>query len=137
MPDRTFSPDHHRCPILRHSKTTGRAAGPERETDLEDSPALMRRSCCSDGAMDPRVTRIFSTRKGDADMKSFIGAVQRFWNDEQGAQGVEYAMLAGLIAVVFVVGAFALGTQLNIFFTGLSNCVANPSVENCTPNFGA
>jgi Flp pilus assembly pilin Flp len=70
-------------------------------------------------------------------MKSFIGAVQRFWNDEQGAQGVEYAMLAGLIAVVFVVGAFALGTQLNIFFTGLSNCVANPSVENCTPNFGA
>jgi hypothetical protein len=58
MPDRTFSSNHHRG----HSKTTGGAAGPERETDLEDSPALMRLSC-SDGAMDPRVTRIFQRGK--------------------------------------------------------------------------
>jgi pilus assembly protein Flp/PilA len=67
---------------------------------------------------------------------NFAKGIKRFLKDEQGAQGVEYAMLAGLIAVVFVVGAFALGTELNTFFDNMSKCVANPSVELCTPNFG-
>lgn len=69
-------------------------------------------------------------------MKSFMKAVSRFWHDEQGAQGVEYAMLAGLIAIAFVVGASALGTQLNTFFNNLSLCVQSPSVASCSVPFG-
>jgi pilus assembly protein Flp/PilA len=69
-------------------------------------------------------------------MKWFGKELKRFLKDEQGAQGVEYAMLAGLIAIIFVVGAFALGTELNTFFEGLSTCVNTPTVDNCTPGFG-
>ena len=64
-----------------------------------------------------------------------VKQIKRFLKDEEGAQGVEYAMLAGLIAIIFVTGAFALGTQLNTFFTGLSTCVDTPNVTNCTPGF--
>jgi pilus assembly protein Flp/PilA len=70
-------------------------------------------------------------------MKSFLVAVQRFLKEEHGAQGVEYAMLAGLIAIAFVVGASALGTQLNTFFNNVSLCVANPSVATCSVPFAA
>src|SRR3972149_3976030 len=35
-------------------------------------------------------------------MKSFMRGVRRFCRDEQGAQGVEDALLAGLIAIAFI-----------------------------------
>ena len=69
-------------------------------------------------------------------MKSFVAAVQRFLKDEDGAQGDEYALLAGLIAIAFVVGATALGTALNQFFTDVSTCVTTPSLANCSAPFG-
>jgi len=66
-------------------------------------------------------------------MKHFI---KRFMQDESGANGVEYALLAGLIAVAFIIGAGALGTNLNTFFTQIAACVANPQVA-CNPFGGA
>jgi pilus assembly protein Flp/PilA len=70
-------------------------------------------------------------------MKRFAGAVTRFLRDEEGATGIEYAMLAGLIAVAFVVGAGLLGTSLNNFFYGVSLCVAEPSIATCAGPFNA
>ena len=66
-------------------------------------------------------------------MKSFI---KRFMQDESGANGVEYALLAGLIAVAFIIGAGALGTNLTTFFTQIAACVANPQ-QACNPFGGA
>ena len=69
-------------------------------------------------------------------MKSFFSGIQRFLRDEEGANGVEYALLAGLIAVAFIIGAGLLGTNLNTFFTNLANCIANPQ-NACNPFGGA
>lgn len=68
-------------------------------------------------------------------MRSFVASLQRFLREEHGAQGVEYAMLAGLIAIAFVVGASALGTQLNTFFSNVSTCVSSPSLATCSVPF--
>ena len=64
-------------------------------------------------------------------MKAFVTGLKHFYRDEQGAQGVEYALLAGLIAVAFIAGATVLGTNLNAFFTNVSTCVQTPAT--CSP----
>ena len=69
-------------------------------------------------------------------MKSFAAGIKRFLRDEQGANGVEYALLAGLIAIAFVVGASLLGTNLNTFFNNLAGCIAAPSTATCSVPFG-
>ena len=69
-------------------------------------------------------------------MERLYGGIKRFLKDEQGANGVEYALLAGLIAVAFIIGAGLLGTNLNTFFTNIAACVANPQVA-CNPFGGA
>ncbi|HVL34909.1 MAG TPA: Flp family type IVb pilin [Burkholderiales bacterium] len=65
-------------------------------------------------------------------MKALAAWTRKFLRDEDGANGVEYALLAGLIAVAFIVGATALGTNLNTFFNSLATCVANPGT-GCNP----
>jgi len=62
--------------------------------------------------------------------------LRKFWKDEEGANGVEYALLAGLIAIGFVVGAGALGLSLNTFLDNVSTCVTTPTVGNCSAPFG-
>lgn len=48
-------------------------------------------------------------------MKSTI---QQFLRDEEGAAAIEYGLLAGLISVMIIAGATAMGTSLsNIFKT--------------------
>ncbi|CAG4909291.1 Flp family type IVb pilin [Paraburkholderia gardini] len=48
-------------------------------------------------------------------MKSTI---QQFLRDEEGAAAIEYGLLAGLISVMIIAGATAMGTSLsNIFDT--------------------
>jgi pilus assembly protein Flp/PilA len=47
--------------------------------------------------------------------------VARFLNDESGAAAIEYALIAGLIALAIVGGAGALGTKIGAKFTGISN----------------
>jgi pilus assembly protein Flp/PilA len=49
--------------------------------------------------------------------------VARFVNDESGAAAIEYALIAGLIALAIVVGAGALGQAINTKFTTLGTAV--------------
>lgn len=46
--------------------------------------------------------------------------IKNFWTDEEGATAIEYGLIAGLIAVGIVVGATALGTDLNSLFTRIA-----------------
>jgi pilus assembly protein Flp/PilA len=45
----------------------------------------------------------------------------RFANDESGATAIEYGLIATLIAVAIIIGATALGGQLNTVFQGLAD----------------
>jgi len=47
-------------------------------------------------------------------------AIQRFWQDEDGATAIEYGLIAGLIAVVIAVGATALGTTIETLFCDIA-----------------
>jgi pilus assembly protein Flp/PilA len=58
--------------------------------------------------------------------------LRKFLSDEEGANGVEYAMLAGLIAIVFVAGAGALGAAINEFLDAVAGCVTTHTVAACT-----
>jgi pilus assembly protein Flp/PilA len=49
------------------------------------------------------------------------GLVARFLSDESGAAAIEYALIAGLIALAIVGGATVLGTKIDAKFTGISN----------------
>ena len=53
--------------------------------------------------------------------------VQSFLRDEDGAAAIEYGLIAALIAVGIIVGATALGVQLNGIFLRLGNCMAAPA----------
>ena len=46
--------------------------------------------------------------------------VARFLNDESGAAAIEYALIAGLIALAIVGGATALGGAIGGKFTAIS-----------------
>lgn len=71
-------------------------------------------------------------------MKSLYGSIKRFIKDESGANGVEYALLAGLIAVAFIIGAGALGINLNTFFNNIAGCISNLQPgQACNPFGGA
>ena len=53
--------------------------------------------------------------------------VTRFIKDESGATAIEYGLIAALIAVAIIVGATALGQQLNTKFNEISTAVDNAS----------
>lgn len=46
--------------------------------------------------------------------------IVRFWHDEDGATAVEYALIAGLIAVALIAALGTFGDKLSDFFTYLS-----------------
>ena len=50
--------------------------------------------------------------------------LHRFVKDEFGVTAIEYGLIASLVAVAIIVGAAALGTQLNATFQGVSDTVA-------------
>jgi len=45
----------------------------------------------------------------------------RFAKDESGATAIEYGLIATLIGVAIIVGATALGTQLNVLFQNVAD----------------
>lgn len=49
--------------------------------------------------------------------------LKRFQNDESGATAIEYGLIAALIGVVIIVGAQAVGTQLNTKFSEIATAV--------------
>ena len=54
-------------------------------------------------------------------MKQLVNKfVARFRKDEEGATAIEYGLIAVLIAVAIIVGAFTLGTNLNDLFTDVA-----------------
>lgn len=54
-------------------------------------------------------------------MRNFI---KNFLADESGATAIEYGLIATLIAVAIIVGASALGTDLNKLFNDLATCIS-------------
>lgn len=54
-------------------------------------------------------------------------SIKRFLNDEEGVTAIEYGLLAALIAVAIIVGAQALGVNLNSLFTYISGKVTPPA----------
>src|SRR2546427_674823 len=64
----------------------------------------------------PPAPRHFANRKDHA----MTEMIKNFWKDEEGATAIEYGLIAGLIAVGIVVGATALGTDLNGLFNRLA-----------------
>jgi pilus assembly protein Flp/PilA len=50
--------------------------------------------------------------------------IQKFARDDKGATAIEYGIIAALICVALVVGATALGGQLNTVFNALKTTIA-------------
>lgn len=48
----------------------------------------------------------------------------RFLKDESGATAIEYGLIASLIAVALILGAGAVGTQINTTFTNIKTKLA-------------
>ena len=46
--------------------------------------------------------------------------VTRFLRNQSGVTAIEYAVLGGLLAIAIVVGATAVGTNLNIAFSAVN-----------------
>ena len=45
----------------------------------------------------------------------------KFWKDEEGATAIEYALIAGLIAVVIIVALGALGNSISDMFNTIAD----------------
>ncbi len=52
-------------------------------------------------------------------MKTLMGQIMAFVNDEEGASAVEYGLLIAGIAAVVMVAIYAIGTALNTKFTSV------------------
>jgi Flp pilus assembly pilin Flp len=48
----------------------------------------------------------------------------RFIRDDQGQDLIEYALLGSFVAIVALVGATALGTNLNLWYQGIADWVS-------------
>lgn len=64
-------------------------------------------------------------------MQLKIQTLTRLSRSEVGASAVEYALLVIAIALVMVIGAFALGGALDTRFNGSAACVAGNSAATC------
>lgn len=58
---------------------------------------------------------------------NIISFSPRFFHDEEGVTAIEYGLIAALVGVAVIVGATALGTNLNGLFTYISTKVAAPA----------
>jgi pilus assembly protein Flp/PilA len=64
-------------------------------------------------------------------MNALLMSIKRFVKDEEGVTAIEYGLLAALIALVIAGAVVAVGTNLNVVFTTIKNCLASPSAGNC------
>ena len=55
----------------------------------------------------------------------------RFWNDEGGAVGAEYALLLALIAMGMAIAAIFLGTEIATAIDNAAQCLADSAA--CAP----
>ena len=61
-------------------------------------------------------------------MEKLVLATRRFLRDEEGVTAIEYGLIAALIAVVIIVGAGAVGTNLDLVFDRIGACLSMPPV---------
>ena len=59
-------------------------------------------------------------------MEKFVLATRRFMRDEEGVTAIEYGLIAALIAVAIIVGAGAVGTNLNSLFNTVAGKLVSP-----------
>jgi pilus assembly protein Flp/PilA len=50
-----------------------------------------------------------------------IAAIQRFLNDEEGASGIEYAMIAGMVAVVLAGSSTSIRESVGTIFSTVAS----------------
>lgn len=60
-------------------------------------------------------------------MKALFQTLRGFYRDEAGVTAVEYGLIAALIALAIIVGATALGVNLNALFNYIAGKVAPPA----------
>lgn len=53
----------------------------------------------------------------------------KFWKDEEGATAIEYALIAGLIAVVIIAALTTLGDQIGGMFNGIADKIKTANEE--------
>jgi pilus assembly protein Flp/PilA len=51
--------------------------------------------------------------------------IRDFIADESAATAIEYSLLVALVALMIIVGAKAMGTNLNSFFNKLADCLSD------------
>ena len=54
-----------------------------------------------------------------------VEKVQNFFHDQDGATAIEYAILAGVISIVIVAGATAIGGAVQVPFTTVSTVLGS------------
>lgn len=62
-------------------------------------------------------------------MKRFI---KNFLADESGAAGIEYGLLAALIAVVIIAAVASIGRSLQTAFQSIADCLSSPTTCGVT-----
>lgn len=68
-------------------------------------------------------------------MKTLLLGIRRFVREEEGVTAIEYGLLAALIAVAIIVGAYTLGTNLNDLFADIAACISTaPTSAACIFN---
>lgn len=60
-------------------------------------------------------------------MKQYIFKSKCFVRDEQGVTAIEYGLIAALIAIVIIVAVAAAGTNLQLMFQHVADCLAAPA----------
>ena len=56
---------------------------------------------------------------------TWYGLKQKFASDEEGATAIEYGLIAAGIAVAIIAAVFAIGDELNNFFTAIQTKLGN------------
>ncbi|MBI2909610.1 MAG: Flp family type IVb pilin [Chloroflexi bacterium] len=49
--------------------------------------------------------------------------ITRFWKEEEAIETMEFALIAGLVAIAAIAGATTLGTNLQTWFAGIATTV--------------
>lgn len=57
-------------------------------------------------------------------MQYIVSRVKGFLREEEGVTAIEYALIAALIAVVIIIGATAVGLNINAMFTYIAGQLA-------------
>jgi pilus assembly protein Flp/PilA len=59
-----------------------------------------------------------------------IAAIQRFLNDEEGASGIEYALIAGVVAVALTASSDTIRTSIKTILANISTKLTTAATES-------